>query len=165
MSLTCMVLDIDQTLLYSTGVKKPYFKKVILPNNKYVYSRIRPHTRDFLKKLPKLYDIIIVWSAGEYNYVHTMVKYLFRDVGYYPSIILTRNDCDRVAQGSMYKPLYKVLAHPDLADAGLTMDDITILDDNAYTFAVNDRNGILAEQYWGDSKDSYLPSLIKDLRK
>lgn len=163
MSPKAIVLDIDHTLLHSTHkpVNSGYFVSMKIPKAN-VYTKLRPGVAEFLESLPDVYDIIVVWSAGEYEYVHNMVKILFRKVSYKPDVIMTRNDCDKVGSDMYYKPLYKTTSHPKLKKYNLIMDDLIILDDRTHTFTVNDKCGILAMAYNGEDNDGYLLSLTRE---
>jgi len=60
-----------------------------------VWGTTRRYAKDVIRELDARGFIQIVWSAGEYEYVHNMVKVLFYSIGVRPLTVLTRDDCDR----------------------------------------------------------------------
>lgn len=92
----------------------------------------RPHLREFLLFAFSYFRRVIIWSAGKYEYVHSIVKKIFRDLPQ-PDDIYTRDDCDIVGMNHT-KPLKKI---------GLDLNSAVIVDDKTYTFIPNKKNGIL----------------------
>jgi len=86
-------LDLDETIIFSDNTNTQFdnlncFQSFQLHNYK-VYKR--PHLDDFLKCLNKLNCNISVWSAGDKNYVMSIVKHIFKNFNL--KFILTRDQC------------------------------------------------------------------------
>lgn len=151
-----IVLDLDSTLVHSGLTLKSYPGKSSDPRlSKRLYrfdliegvdvmpvwGVLRPYTLDFIDFCRRHFDEVIVWSAGQHQYVHKIVDFLFKDAGYKPRIILTREHC-RFHGSNINKPL------SDLFDAGISHPEHTLaLDDRYDTFSLNVGNGIKIPNY------------------
>jgi len=163
-----VVLDLDQTLLATQDYFKDLLKFQIIKDPVHLSLRqrtyyfelygdskgkgefnsywgiTRPHTHEFLQFCFKYFDKVIVWSAGQYQYVHEIVKYLFRHLPQ-PHAILTYNDIDRNIKGHVEKPITKLMKlHPEL---GVTHENTLFIDDNPTTFIHNKDNAIYIPEY------------------
>lgn len=119
-------------------------------DNAIEYGFTRPHLDDFLKFCSHYFKHIIVWSAGCYDYVHEICKYIFKDLEP-PALIYTRADCEN---NHKLKPLKKLIKnHPEL---GLSLEKMFVIDDKTYTFQDNTGNAILMPPY-------QLKTTIKDI--
>jgi hypothetical protein len=167
-----IVLDIDQTLVCTYDDEKLFETLEVMTDNSLLDIRtraylitlfdlggkkgegkelrlwgvFRPHMKSFIKFCFDYFKHVIIWSAGEYDYVHGICKKIFHG-GKYPHMIFTKNDCE-TNRTRYVKPLSKV------AQAiGCDMSKIIILDDRVYTFGPNPSNGILIPGYcpedWG----------------
>ncbi len=105
------------------------------------YGFTRPYLDDFLKFCNRYFKYVIVWSAGCYDYVHEICKYLFVEIPP-PVIIYTRDDCEK---DHKLKPLTKLITNEKLP--GLSLDKIFVIDDKTYTFENNKQNAILMPPY------------------
>lgn len=105
----------------------------------------RPHINEFLIFCFSYFRVVIVWSAGKYKYVHSVVDSLFGDI-IPPHLIFTWDDCLKV-DGICDKDLTKIYNHPELGKYARP-ENTLIIDDKEYSF---DRgspyNGILIPQY------------------
>lgn len=112
------------------------------------WGLFRPRMKEFLKYCFNKYKHVVVWSAGEYDYVHAACKEIFKGLPK-PDLILTRDDCTTHKEGRheyYIKPLTKIIDHPGLSK-GLDLSKIFIVDDRPYTFIPNPANGILIPEY------------------
>lgn len=103
-----IVWDLDETLCHSffednkqSEKNNRFYKfklKAIKDDTKYdnVWGIERKYAREVIKKFHIGGFMQIVWSAGEYHYVHALVNILFHSIGVKPFAILTRNDCDDI---------------------------------------------------------------------
>jgi len=170
----CIVLDIDSTMVntyddYSMISKlrlmedpslmdvrnRSYFLTLFDVNGKKgkgdmmnLWGVTRPGLRDFLKFCQAYFQHVIVWSAGDYDYVHALCRRLFQGLKY-PDAILTRDDCEE-KHDKPVKPLAKIIEMEGFNH--LTMADIIILDDRTYTFIPNVNNGVLIPEYSPEAK-------------
>lgn len=100
---SCVVLDLDATLVNTFG-NDYNWKFVDLDSNKRLKHRVfdikyngifkwgttRPGTDKFLEACFEHFDIVGVWSAGDYDYVYKIVEEIFPRR---PDFIWTRSDC------------------------------------------------------------------------
>jgi len=158
-----IVLDIDHTLL-STSDNFEDFKSINLysAENLSIRSRIysgkikyendqcfsywgilRPHVKEFLKYCFSRFQLVIIWSAGEKEYVKQMVKILFRDLNE-PHIILTREDCLWREKNRSIKPLSRLTQEFSFINDSNTL----FVDDLEDNFIYNRENGIIIPAYY-----------------
>jgi NLI interacting factor-like phosphatase len=166
----CIVIDIDETLLYSCEDLDDFVKLGVYtdPNNCDLRPRIyiraieglghkrgdgsiseicgilRPHLHDFLRFCFDYFRVVAIWTAGLHEYGLEMVDWMFRDIAD-PHIIYTRDHCDK-RDGNNEKPLNKMF-ECELPGI-MTHKNTFILDDNGYSFDnVNPKNAILIPHY------------------
>lgn len=170
-----LVLDIDECCIHTyaeEGVDDP---EIMLPHNVGLRSRFfeiefsgveplwgvkRPYLDQFLAFAGRYFKLIVVWSAGEKEYVLAIVKELFRDHRQ-PDLILTRDDCIGDMR-SYHKPLYVLKKRmPDL-----DLRQVLALDDRESNFKDNPDNGLTippfspCPQSGFEEKDHYLSHVI-----
>src|SRR5438128_464430 len=113
-----VVLDLDSTLIHTQDTMQS-LKKINLMNDPtlghlkrrcYVLKFIdkdedgktsrgdlwgitRPHIEEFLLFCFSYFRVVIVWSAGDENYVHEVVNHLFKNLRQ-PHLILTKKHID-----------------------------------------------------------------------
>lgn len=183
-----LILDIDETLAHTNDKNNSWHnlkirsdpKKLDLRDRSYVFNLRydveksdltwgikRPHLKEFLLFCFNYFKIVIIWSAGTYNYVHSLTEILFDGV-YEPTLILTRDDCVTTENG-IEKPFWKLLeVYPELKDyvwfdqkiEGSTdyFKNVFIVDDRKVNFRQNPNNGIQIPEFFTSDK-------IDDLRK
>ena len=122
-----LILDLDNTLIYTHQDINKHYSTTIELDNKLFYLSIRPNVLEFLKNCSKYYNII-VWSAGGYKYVETIITklfiensiklFLYLDVYYCESINKTTHsnieeylilDNNINNETILTKPLYKII--------------------------------------------------------
>lgn len=105
------------------------------------WSVIRNYTKKFLIFCFSYFEKVIVWSAGKYNYVHEVVKQLFKDIKP-PDLILTFDDII-LDNGNVIKPLMKLLQiYPNM-----DLNDVCHIDDLTSTFSHNPVLGVQIPAY------------------
>ena len=113
----------------------------------------RPHVREFLIFCFTYFKIVIVWSAGRKNYVHGIVDHLFRDIRR-PIVIYTFDDIEKLPNGTLIKPLDKLIQNIPGLDKYMSLENSFILDDRNSVFKEpNPGNGIEIVPY----KPSFTP--------
>lgn len=136
-----IVLDIDETLVNSKEshdllktipLDKPEvmksFYSLILPDYYHIWGLMRPGCKDFLRFCFDYFDKVLVWSAGEKNYVETITYRLFEGLPE-PDGVFSRSLCG-MEDGNTTKPLLKLSHHyPDI-----NLTNILILDDREHNF-------------------------------
>lgn len=114
----------------------------------------RPGLDKFLRFAKAYFDRIIVWTAGDYEYGHAMVKEIFRDHSK-PDLILTRDNVvysDPQNMRSGYKPLRIINSLcPGMIDPSWTL----FLDDTVSNFQEDPDNGLHIPQYRPDEADPF----------
>lgn len=105
----------------------------------------RPHINEFLIFCFSYFRVVIVWSAGKYKYVHSVVDNLFGDI-IPPHLIYTWDDCIKV-DGICDKDLSKLYNHPELGKY-VRPENTLLIDDKEYSFNKSSPyNGVLIPPY------------------
>lgn len=163
-----LVLDLDETLIHTfeSGVELDRFvenlenknrlKNFTLPglsNTFWTYAR--PHLETFLRGVFEEFDSVGVWSAGAYDYVHTIVKMVFPS-DLKPAYIMTRNDCNemRFVPGESicrFKPLENV--YQRMSKWGLNERNTIIVDDRKDICAINCLNNVQIPAFYMHSEN------------
>ena len=178
----CIVLDIDETCVCTFDemdtlrdlniLKDP--KLIAIRSRIYILSMIdvltkkgsgdrsvvwgvfRPHLKEFIEFCLKYFEMVCVWSAGQYEYIIPLCDNMFSDTEK-PHLIWTNKDC--VEYGSiLIKPLDKLYKHPLLKDKFGPHNTI-IVDDRESVFIQNPNNGILIPEY---RPEETIESMSKD---
>jgi hypothetical protein len=109
----------------------------------------RPHMDEFLEFAYDYFRNIVIWSAGTYEYVHAIVKNLFKSFPC-PTKIFTRNDCAHSDEYGYEKPLDKIYeAIPEM-----NPKNTILIDDRQEVFVRKDpHNGIIIPPFTPDVED------------
>lgn len=140
----CIVLDLDETLIHSKpGNITKKSSKVPIHNINIegdMWSVIeRPHLKDFVNFIYKYFDLVIIWSAGTYEYVHAICKLIFP---YYDEcIVYTRDDCIN-ENGNYIKPLIELEKNEYLLSPIMNLRTMFVVDNLDDTFVKNVSNAI-----------------------
>jgi len=164
-----IVIDIDETLVYSIldtvspivtlnhlGIynnpkvldlrSRIYFildKHPLVDELPILWGIKRPGTEEFLKFCFEYFQNVIIWSAGNYFYIKSMVDILFIDT-YAPSLVWSYDKCV-IFKDTYHKPLKLLInENPNL---NLSIEHTFILDDRIDNFIDNPYNGILIPKY------------------
>jgi len=167
-NITLLVLDIDETLIYSTKEKldrEPDFKI----ENYFVYKR--PYLDEFIDQINKSYKIGI-WSSASDDYVTEIVKQIIPS-SIQLEFIWGRSRCvyrrnfhrdekryvstNHSSHYNYIKPLKK------LKRKGFKLDRILIIDDTPHKSQDNYGNAIYPSEYKGNLNDNELIQLSKYL--
>ena len=126
---TVLILDLDSTLVHTSGNMNDYESLKISSNPKHAELRgrtyvfaltdvidtpgtgsttpmwgvLRPHMYEFLTFALSYFDDVKVWSAGQFKYVHAITDIVFDGLPM-PRDIRTYDDCKKTAN-RIYKPL------------------------------------------------------------
>lgn len=170
-----LVLDIDDTLVQTFDDIDSLYKCPIMKNPKFypVRKRVyilkfqndepevdeeeeemiwgvkRPHIDEFLNFANQYFRNIVIWSAGTYEYVHAIVKHIFKQVPC-PNGVFTRNDCTQSEEYGYEKPLEKIYqAIPEMNPR-----NTILIDDRQEVFVRKDpNNGIIIPPFSPDVED------------
>lgn len=167
-----LVLDIDDTLVQTFDDIQQLYKCPIMKNSKYypvrkrvyvlkfdqdkeseeedvVWGVKRPHIDDFLAFANDYFRNVVIWSAGTYDYVHAIVKNLFKNISC-PTRVFTRNDCHQSEEFGYEKPLQKIYSIIPEMNPYNTF----LIDDRQEVFSRKDpENGIIIPPFSPDIDD------------
>lgn len=106
----------------------------------------RPYIEEFLLFCFSYFKYVIVWSAGEKNYVEAIVNNIFKDLRK-PDLVWTKNDIvfekdANGVEGNGLKPLTKIINSAIGKKFGLVPEKTLFVDDNETTFVKNKKNAI-----------------------
>lgn len=169
-----VILDIDETLAHTVSsgstssgypnrklelIDNLYILNILTDRNDGIFTTMwgikRPHLDNFLNFCFSYFKLVIVWSAGSYEYVHSMVQELFKNT-YEPHYILTRNNC--VKRDDIYeKPFWKLLKdfpelnnYVDFDSDQRGIKNIVMIDDKSHCFNSDPYNGVLIPEFVPD---------------
>jgi TFIIF-interacting CTD phosphatase-like protein len=174
----CIVLDLDETLVHSYTEDNSYDLETLKElriftdpenidlrertykitiddvvhkkgtgNKTEMWGILRPYAREFLIACFSYFKIVIVWSAGRKNYVHAIVDYLFKDIKR-PIVVFTYDDIEKLPNGTLIKPLDKLIETVPGLKKYMSLENSFILDDRSSVFyEPNPYNGIIIPAY------------------
>jgi len=116
----------------------------------------RPYLREFLAFAHRYFDHILVWSAGQSEYVNEVCKAIFLRDGFpIPRVIWSRPHCDYHRQEKFYhKPLRKLIFDQGERNFCMDLRRTLILDDRLYTFCDNPENGVLIPGWFDQNENN-----------
>jgi hypothetical protein len=107
-----------------------------------LWGVLRPHVHTFLRFCHDYFENIIVWSAGQKKYVHTICDFLFQEFDKQPVVIFSYENCEI---GSNY--IYKTLSKFQNGEVNIPINTMYALDDYDATFSKNKDNGLHIPPY------------------
>ena len=147
-----LVLDLDETLVHSQfvpfSIKSDIVLKIDLENQIHdIHVMIRPGVNEFLKKMGKLYEIVI-FTASVSKYADPLLDII--DKSHNCSHRLFREHCSMVG----------ITYIKDLKKLGRDLKDIIIVDNSPLSYSFNSENGIPILTWFDDKNDKELYNLI-----
>jgi TFIIF-interacting CTD phosphatase-like protein len=126
-----------------------------------MYGKRRPGLKEFLTYAFRHFETVSVWTAATRPYAvqvlhHIMTPEQRRRLFFF----WTREDLEMKYDGSFYKPLDKMFAHPNAFRYGMNRGNTLMVDDRWDVMAKNPGNGIVIPAYKGKEKDTWLYKLI-----
>lgn len=179
-----LVLDLDQTLIYSNenmdtlkelGIMTSRDPRVMALKTRVYVGQVtdaqyrgdgvvrkfwglkRPFLNEFLLSANSIFKHVIVWSAAEPRYVEEIVRIIFQDLPA-PYMVFTAEQTEEL-DGTSIKPLSKLYATADAVAGGIDETNTLILDDLKLNFRPNPDNGVLIPKY---GPPYVLESLLQD---
>ena len=175
-----IILDLDETLVHTLGVKLPTGKEgrslidkyqdklyivesVTLNNsnkikNERLWGITRPKLNEFMSFCFDTFEYVIIWSAGTERYVKDIVNRVLCD-SQCPHYVFTREDCYTDDDGYLKKPIkYLKSNNPELTD--LNLENTLIVDDRDDNFDYEPHNGIKIPEFSPEKIDSALEDLM-----
>jgi TFIIF-interacting CTD phosphatase-like protein len=144
-----LVLDLDETLLYST--LEPVLPEAVqlVAAGSTFYTTLRPGAKAFLEEMSRKFECYI-WSTGQQVYLESVWNYI--DVPGYT--LWGREYCRKIETQSgaeaYEKPLRQITED---------LSEIVIVDNSPAMFAKCPLNGILSRTWRGDMNDTELTHL------
>ena len=154
--LKTLVLDLDETLAHGQNIPFSSPKNQIklecnLNNIKTtIFFKIRPGVREFMRKMSKLYEIVIFTASVE-EYAKSLINLI--DIKKVCSHKLFRDQCT----------FEKLSYIKDLKKLGRDLKDVIIVDNSPNAFSLNKENGIPISTWIDDENDRELFDLIQIL--
>ena len=156
MCLKTLVLDLDETLAHGQNIpfssSKNQMKFECILNNikSTIYFKIRPGVREFLRKMCKLYEIVIFTASVE-DYAKPLIDLI--DIKKVCSYKLYRDQCT----------CEKLIFIKDLKKLGRDLKDVIIIDNSPNAYSWNKENGIPISTWIEDENDRELFDLVQIL--
>ena len=143
-----LVLDLDETLVHSQftpfSIKSDLIIKIDLENQLHdIHVLIRPGVPEFLKKMAKLYEIVI-FTASVSKYADPLLDIIDRN--HSCSCRLFREHCSMVG----------ITYIKDLKKLGRELKDIVIVDNSPLSYSFNPENGLPILAWFDDRNDKEL---------
>ena len=147
-----LVLDLDETLVHSQflpfSIKSDIILNIGIENQiQNIHVLIRPGVQTFLKRLSKLYEIVI-FTASLSKYADSLLDILDKDN--YCSYRLFREHCTVIG----------VTYIKDLNKLGRDLKDVIIVDNSPLSYSFNKENGIPILTWFYDKIDRELFNLL-----
>ena len=147
-----LVLDLDETLVHSQfipySIKSDLILKIDIENKIHdIHVLIRPGIQNFLKKLAKLYEIVI-FTASVSKYAEPLLDII--DKNNYFSHRLFREHCSMMG----------ITYIKDLKKLGRDLKDVVIVDNSPLSYSFNKENGIPILAWFNDKNDRELYNLL-----
>ena len=147
-----LVLDLDETLVHSQFLPNSIPSDLILKIDIYnqlqdIHVLIRPGVQNFLKKLGKLYEIVI-FTASISKYASPLLDIIDKDN--ICSFRLFREHCSMMG----------VTYIKDLNNLGRDLKDVIIVDNSPLSYSLNKENGIPISTWFNDKKDKELYNIL-----
>lgn len=155
-----LVLDLDNTLVYSTVKEPAYFDHQININyngkNQNVWIIERPFLQYFLDEMANKYELIL-FTAGIKQYGIKILKKIdkSRRITYF----LDRRFCRSLGKTSKNQDLFS----KDIRILGRSIKKTILVDDRDYSFCFDNENGVLIPMFNGDRNDRCLLDLSEYL--
>lgn len=166
--MSCVVLDVDNTLVHTNVKIKKQLVDIIMENDNYYYLRRRiytvkksdniyygvkrPYLEDFIDFCFSNFQYVCIWSAADRDYVHDMTKIIFCRSAL-PHIVL-------YGEHTTYVDGYPVKDLTVISNLlNINLKDIVVIDDTMSTFSKNPKNAILIHKY---NVDNNIESIQKN---
>ena len=152
--LKTLILDLDETLVHGqnipfTQTKHQKILQCKLNNiDTTIYVKIRPGVKEFLRKMSKIYEIIIFTASVE-DYAKLLIDLI--DTKNFFSYKLFREQCS--FENNIYIK--------DLKKLGRDLKDVIIIDNSPNSYIYNKENGIPISTWFDDENDRELYNITQ----
>ena len=154
--LKTLILDLDETLAHGQNIPFASTKNQISLQCKInnvdttIYVKIRPGVKEFLRKMNKIYEVIIFTASIE-EYAKPLINLI--DQKNICSYKLYREHCT----------LDKNTYIKDLKKLGRDLKDVIIIDNSPNSYSLNKENGIPITTWFDDEDDRELYNIVQIL--
>ena len=158
-----LLLDIDECLIHAYEVakhptivervnkrcaKNPALRQrkfsIVLNDGEEFVVIKRPHLDKLLSCAFRLFEHVVVWSAGRKDYVNLVVSYLFTHQHQHPAAVFSRDECIYITEKDYHKPLSALKKkHSDL----LNRRTLLFVDDKDDNYREDPEHGICIPQF------------------
>lgn len=154
-----IILDLDETLIFSTSTKLS-LKEDYIVGEYFVYKR--PGLENFIKFI-QLYFQLAVWSSSTSDYAQSIVNKIFVEPGIL-KFIWSRERCVAKLDLDSYEQ-YWIKDLKKVKKLGFDLEKILVIDDSREKLRRNYGNHIPVASFKGDLTDDELTKLILYLNK
>lgn len=148
-----LVIDLDNTLIFSDVLEMQQYDLKF----ENLFIKKREFASEFLKETSQYFNLII-WSAGEDDYVKYITNNLFSNISF--EQILTRKDCKiKKIAASIYDTFPDTYYIKDLKLLNIPLENILAVDDRKISFDLQQDNLILVKGFYGQEIDAELDFL------
>ena len=149
-----LVLDLDETLVHSRPDLSSAAAGGGVGEGGRLEVLVRPGAQRFLADMAEAFDEVAIFTAGTREYADAVIDSALDPSRAWIQRRLYRESCE------VDPPLAK-----DLRRLGVPLSDVLLVDNSPASFALQPRNGLLIESYWGDPADDALARLTPLLRR
>lgn len=152
-----LVLDIDETLLYSTTKRLTYVPDYLVGEN-YVYAR--PGLKEFLDAISHGFRVA-VWTSAVRGYAERLVTHYFPEA-LSLQFLWARDRCTRQVDRKT-KETYWLKDLKKIKSFGYSLDEILMIDDRPCKTERYEDNHVLVTPFVGQQEDRELEVLTRYL--
>jgi TFIIF-interacting CTD phosphatase-like protein len=174
----CIILDLDETLVSTQTEDSSFFKLGLHTDPKYrdalnqcyyfyfenwgtssgvsetMWGIKRPNLEEFLNLCFQYFTIVIVWSAGQKEYVDKIVKEIFRNTIRKPDMVFSwehvhhpnPQDSDTFDKSISHLQKHIDSMYPKFSNR-VNVENTIVVDDKLDNFKFNEDNGVLIPRY------------------
>ena len=162
---SCIVLDIDETLIHSTQksledlskIKSSSYDKCFKMDKQYYCVKFRPYLKEFLESAFKNFDHVAIWTAADRKYATKILNYILTPKQFDSLLFFySRRDCVKDNQGYDNKPLEKIFNKYRF----LNKKNTVIVDNATYITRLNKNMSINVPDFISSNNDIILKNLI-----
>ena len=156
-----LILDLDETLIYSIPTEEYQNEKYDFLIGEDFYVKKRPHVEDFLLEISEHFDLA-VWTAATSGYGQKIVKELFDKNNLEILFFHSRSNCvskEYVRIGDDYYPQQYFIKDLSKIKKKFNLDKVLMVDDIKLSLQRNYGNLVHVTPFRGDSEDTHLLSL------
>lgn len=153
-----LILDLDETLIYSRHIKEYNNEDYDFLIDDTFYVKKRPHVEDFLLDISQHFDLA-VWTAASNGYGQRIVEELFNKNNLEILFFRSRNHCvskDYLRVGDDYYPQGYFIKDLNKIKKKFNLDRVLMVDDLKLSLQRNYGNLVHVTPFNGDSKDTHL---------